>query len=62
MADVKVKTKDTTKKKSSNKTIALKLPGELHGAFKKMCENEYKTMTQTLRDFVVEKVNTRGKH
>jgi len=57
MADVKAKTKDTTKAKSSDKTIALKLPIELHGAFKKMCENEYKTMTQTLRDFVVEKVS-----
>jgi len=57
MADVKVKTKDTTKTKSSDKTIALKLPIELHGAFKKMCEREYKSMTQTLRDFVVEKVS-----
>lgn len=57
MAEPKVKTVvNEAKKKSSDKTIALKIPIELHAQFKKMCESEYKSMTQTLRDFIVSKV------
>ena len=43
-----------SKKHKAEKILAVRVPDELFDKFKQLCDENYKTMSDTLRDFIRE--------
>ena len=41
-----------TKKNKAEKVLSVRVPEELFEKFKQLCDQNYKTMSDTLRDFI----------